>query len=154
VFAEAAATLRPMLSDRPYMRDDYPRERTSVLTWLISALVAGFVLQVVFKSPWLVGSHGDQLQEFLGLSIPGLRQGSAWTLLTHSFLHSPGFIFHILGNVLALYFLGRELMPMLGSRRFLGLYGAATIVGALAWTAVHWRLGGNDTLIGATAAAP
>jgi membrane associated rhomboid family serine protease len=139
-----------MLSDRPYMRDDYPREKTSVLTWLISAIIAGFVLQIAFKSPWVAAS--DQLQEFLGVSIPGLKQGAAWTLLTHSFLHSPGFIFHVIGNVLALYFLGRELLPMLGPRRFLGLYGAATIVSALAWAAVHWRLGGPETYIGATAA--
>src|ERR1044072_6699853 len=89
VFGPTAATLPPMLSDRPYMRDDYPRERTSVLTWLISAIIAGFVLQVIFKSPGLAGAHGDQMQEFLGLSIAGLRQGSAWTLLTHSFLHRP-----------------------------------------------------------------
>lgn len=132
------------------MRDDYPRERTSVLTWLISAMVAGFVVQVMFKSPWLAGR--DQLQEFLGVSINGLRQGSAWTLVTHAFLHSPGFIFHLIGNVLALYFLGRELLPMLGTRRFLGLFGAATIIGALAWTAVHWRMAGSEPLIGATAA--
>lgn len=158
VFERAAATVVGMLSDRPYMRDDYPRERTSVLTWLISAIIAGFVLQVVFKSPWLGARNHDQLQDFLGLSITGLKQGSAWTLLTHSFLHSPGFIFHVIGNVLALYFLGRELLPMIGSRRFLGVFGAATLVGALAWTAVHWRFGGishygtPDQYIGATAA--
>jgi membrane associated rhomboid family serine protease len=150
VFAAATITMCSMLSDRPYMRDDYPRERTSVLTWLISAIVAGFVLQIFFKSPWLASR--DELQNFLGLSIAGLKHGSAWTLLTHSFLHSPSFIFHIIGNVLALYFLGRELLPMLGAKRFIGLYGAATLVSALAWTAVHWRHGGNDQLIGATAA--
>jgi membrane associated rhomboid family serine protease len=135
------------------MRDDYPRERTSVLTWLISAIVAGFVLQVVLKSPWL--SAGNRLEEFFGLSTNGLRHGWVWSLFTHSFLHSTGFIFHVIGNVLALYFLGRELLPMLGSRRFLGLYAAATVVGALAWTAVHWRFGMSgmaDQLIGATAA--
>jgi membrane associated rhomboid family serine protease len=142
-----------MLSDRPYMRDDYPRERTSVLTWLISAIVAGFVLQLVLKSPWLAA--GNRLEEFFGLSLSGLRHGWVWSLFTHSFLHSTGFIFHVIGNILALYFLGRELLPMLGSRRFLGLYAAATLVGALAWTAVHWRLGMTgmtDQLIGATAA--
>ena len=38
-----------MLSDRTYMRDNYPRERASVLAWLISAIVAAFVLQLVFE---------------------------------------------------------------------------------------------------------
>ncbi|MGH7958783.1 MAG: rhomboid family intramembrane serine protease, partial [Opitutaceae bacterium] len=52
---------------------------------------------------------------------------------------------------LVLYFLGRELMPMLGTRRFLGLYVAATVIGGLAWMAVHWQFGSGE-LMGATAA--
>jgi hypothetical protein len=39
----------------------------------------------------------------------------------------------------------------LGTRRFIGLYGAATVVGGLAWLATHWRFGSGE-LIGATAA--
>ncbi|MBI4624996.1 MAG: rhomboid family intramembrane serine protease [Verrucomicrobia bacterium] len=138
-----------MLSNRPYMREDYPRERTSVLTWLISALIASFVLQVVLGSPWF---NGEQLiYRFLGLTIPGLQAGRVWTLFTHPILHDSRFIFHIIVNLFALYFLGRELLPMLGPRRFLGLFAAATVIGGLAWTAVHWRFGGGDMHIGATA---
>ena len=38
-----------MLSDRSYMRDGaYPRQRTSVLVWRIAAILAVFVLQVLF----------------------------------------------------------------------------------------------------------
>jgi hypothetical protein len=40
---------------------------------------------------------------------------------------------------------------MLGTRRFLGIYAVATVVGGLAWAAVHWRFGSGE-LIGATAA--
>ena len=150
MFAVAAATVRAMPSERPYLREDYQRERTSVLIWLISAIIAGFVLQLIVGSPWFRGSHA--FTSSFALSIPGVQDWRIWTLLTHSFLHSTGFIFHVIGNVIALYFLGRELLPMLGPRRFLGLYATATLVGALAWTAVHWRFGGGETLIGATAA--
>lgn len=139
-----------MLSDRPYMRGDYHGERTSVLTWLICAILAGFVVQLLLGAPWL--RDQSEMVRALGLTVPGLRAGWFWTLLTHSFLHNPHFIFHVLGNVFALYLLGRELLPMLGAKRFLGLYAAATIVGGLAWTAVHWRSGSSDMLIGATAA--
>ena len=139
-----------MLSDRPYMRGDYQRERTSVLTWLISAILAGFVLQLVLGSPW---NRGGDTFPAVALTIPALKSGYGWTLLTYGFLHNPHFIFHVVGNVFALYLLGRELVPMLGRRRFLGLYAAATIVGGLAWAAVHWRNGGNgQSLVGATAA--
>jgi membrane associated rhomboid family serine protease len=137
-----------MLSDRPYMRGDYQRERTSVLTWLISAIVAGFALQLLVG--WMDGK--SLVLPGLALSVPALRAGWVWTLLTHSFLHNPHFIFHAVGNVFLLFLLGRELLPMLGPKRFLGLYAAATIVGGLLWTAVHWRLGGNQMHIGATAA--
>ena len=138
-----------MLSDRPYMRGDYEREKTSVLTWLISAIVAGFIVQLVLGSGWLGGSR---INDFLGLSPRSLERGWLWTLLTHAFLHSPAFVVHAIFNVLALYFLGRELQPMLGTKRFLGLFVVATIVGGLAWTGVHWTHGANELHLGATAA--
>lgn len=133
------------------MRGDYQREKTSALTWLLSAMIGGFVLQWVLGASWL-SNAGNRLEAFLALTPAALQQGRIWTLLTHSVLHSPTFIFHIVGNALALFFLGRELIPMLGTKRFLGLYAAATLVGGLAWTAVHWRFGAGGELIGATAA--
>jgi membrane associated rhomboid family serine protease len=139
-----------MLSNRPYLRGDYQGEKTSALTWLLSAIIAGFVLQVLLGASWMSGA-GDRLENLLGLTIPAFQDGWVWTLVTHSFLHQPGFIFHVVGNSLALYFLGRELIPMLGTRRFLGLYLAATVIGGLAWTATHWRFGSGE-LIGATSA--
>lgn len=139
-----------MLSDRPYLRGDYQREKTSALTWLLSATIGGFILQVVLGAKWF-GGAGTHLENLLGLTLPGIQNGWIWTLVTHAFLHSTDFIFHVIGNCLILYFLGRELIPMLGTRRFLGLYASATIVGGLAWTAVHWRFGMGGH-IGATAA--
>lgn len=139
-----------MPPERPSSRHTYPRERTSALTWLISAIVAAFALQLVLGSRWM---HGEQLvYQGLALSTPGLAAGHFWTLLTHAFLHRPGFIFHLIGNVLLLYFLGRELGPMLGNRRFFGLLAAATVAGGLAWAGVHWRFGGDEMMIGATTA--
>src|SRR4051812_33892486 len=138
-----------MLSDRPYMRGEYPRERTSALIWLISAIIAGFVLQLLMSSTFV--RNGGRMDELFGLSTSALRQGAFWTLLTHAFLHSTDFIVHGIFNVLAIYFLGRELLPMLGAKRFVGLFAAATIVSGLVWSGAHWRFGG-DTHIGATAA--
>lgn len=138
-----------MLSDRPTMREEYRQERTSALTWLISAMVAGFVLQLLMGASWIRG--GNRFEEVLGLTTDGLSHGWFWTLLTHAFLHSTTFIVHVLVNVLALFFLGRELLPMLGSKRFLGLFGAATVVSGAVWTALHWG-GGAEMHLGATAA--
>jgi membrane associated rhomboid family serine protease len=129
-----------MLSERPYLAGEYQREKTSALTWLISALLGGFILQLLLSAKWFSGA-GVQLENLFGLSLPGLQHGWIWTLLTHSFLHSTDFVFHVIFSCLVIYFLGRELMPMLGPRRFLGLYVVATVVGGLAWTAAHWRFG-------------
>jgi membrane associated rhomboid family serine protease len=140
-----------MLSDRPYLRGGYQREKTSALTWLLSAMIAGFLLQVTFGASWFADA-GHKINGLFALSVGGLEAGRIWTLLTHGFLHSPVFIFHVIVNCLALYFLGRELMPILGVRRFVGVYAFATVAGGLAWAVTHWRFGGEGQLIGATAA--
>jgi membrane associated rhomboid family serine protease len=129
-----------MLYDRPYMHDQPNGRRTSPLTWLLCAVSAGFVIQMVF-SRWfpLSGFVDDQL----AVTIPGLKEGHVWTLLTYGFLHSPNNLLHIVCNLFALYFLGRELLPMLGTRRFFGLYATAIVAGGLAWAAANYRYDGR-----------
>lgn len=139
-----------MLYDRPYMRDNPSSRRTSPLTWLICAIVAGFVIQMIFSN-WF--SAGGQFERELAVTASGLKAGHVWILLTYGFLHSPVNLLHIVCNVIALYFLGRELLPMLGTRRFVGLYGAALIAGGLAWATVNWKHGlPYPVLYGATPA--
>ena len=135
-----------VLYDRPYMHDRPSGQRTSPLTWLMCSVVAGFVIQMVL-SRWF---HADALVDSqLALTVGGLKEGHAWTLFTYGFLHSPTNLLHIICNLFAIYFLGRELIPMLGTRRFFGLYGTAIMLGGAAWAAVNWRQGG--VLYGATA---
>jgi membrane associated rhomboid family serine protease len=135
-----------MLSDRSYMRDNYPREKPSVLAWLIAAVVAGFVLQMILER-WL-GMPGV-LEHYFGLSSTGLRGGRVWTLFSYGFLHSTATPLHVLLNLLGLYFIGRALEPMLGAKRFFGLFAAAVVAGGAAWTAANWQVGGS--LLGASA---
>jgi membrane associated rhomboid family serine protease len=135
-----------MLSDRSYMRDDYPRDATNVLTWLISAIIAVFLLQFVFLR-WLNGD--PSLDHLLALTAQNVRTGKIWTLFTYSFLHSTGNLLHIVANLLGLYFLGRILQPMLGGRRFFWVYAMAVVMGGLLWLATHWTGGG--AAIGASA---
>jgi membrane associated rhomboid family serine protease len=125
-----------MLYDRPYMHDQPSGQRTSPLTWLLCAVSAGFILQMVLSHWFLMGALVD---EQFAVTIPGLLQGHFWTLFTYGFLHSPNNLLHIVGDLIALYFLGRELLPMLGTRRFFGLYGTALVIGGLAWAAVNYR---------------
>lgn len=140
-----------MLSDRHYMRDSYEPARSggsSVMTWLLSGIIAGFVLQNVFLRWFNAGSFFDG---YFALSPYAVATGKVWTLLTYGFLHDPRNLLHILANVLAIYFLGRELIPVLGARRFLGAYASMLLTGGLLWLAANWHTPG--IVLGASAAA-
>lgn len=130
-----------MLADRPYMHGEYPRRTTSAVIWLISALLAAFVLELVLLSPWL-GASGPELVGKFPLTVDNLQHWRLWTLVTHSFLHSTANPFHILFTILGLVFIGRELETQLGARRLLGLYAGAILLSGLGWTAVNWVHGG------------
>jgi membrane associated rhomboid family serine protease len=148
-FAAAIPTVDVMLSDRSYMRDEYSRPATSVLTWLLCAMVAGFVLQHVLYH-WFPGTRASSLFNYLmSLTVEGARSGYVWTLLSYAFLHSTKNFLHILGNLLALFFLGRALLPILGERRLLMLFFGGVLGGAVLWLATNWGYGG--AVIGASA---
>jgi membrane associated rhomboid family serine protease len=138
-----------MSSDRFYMRDDYPRQQTTALVWLIAAMIAAFVIQLVLLSPWF-GSSAS-IPALLSLTPRAVQQWHLWTLLTHGFLHSTANPLHIFFSIISLVLIGRELEPQLGARRFLGVFAGSLVMGALFWLACHWRLGGMQGHIGPSA---
>lgn len=132
---------------RSYLRNDYPREKTSALVWLISALVAGFLIQNILVR-WL--SADQALSQYLLLSVANLKDLKLWTLLSYSLFHDIDNLLHLLFALLALYFTGRDLLVRLSPARFLGLYSGLALAGGLCWSVVHWRSGG--ILMGSSAA--
>lgn len=136
-----------MLSDRSYMRGATTERGTSALVWLISSLLAAFVLEVFFRGIGL--RAGPDLTGQAALTINGLQSGRLWTVLTHAWLHSTENLLHIIAVVAGLALLGRELIPSLGSKKFLIIFFTSIILGALTWSAIHWHRGG--VLIGASA---
>jgi membrane associated rhomboid family serine protease len=135
-----------MLQDRPYMRSGYDDRRTNVVTWLIASIVALFLIQNVFTR-WM--GTGYWFESTLGLSPAALRAGHVWTLVTYGFLHSTGNLLQVLAYLITIYFFGREVLAIIGSRRFIGLYLSALAVGGAFWSAVHW--GHPELLMGASA---
>jgi membrane associated rhomboid family serine protease len=132
-----------MLSDRSYMRGDYPRGTTSALTWVLCATVAGAVLQ------WTFAQWGqDAFAKAAELTASGLFNGRVWTPFTYVLLHDG--LLHLAFNCLGLFFLGREVVPLLGNRRFLQFYLAAALAGAICWLGVALWSGGG-ALAGASA---
>jgi membrane associated rhomboid family serine protease len=84
-----------------------------------------------------------------------VERGRAWQVLTYLFIHPPGNILGLGGLVYSLaflFFLGRPLERILGSRRFLGLYVAGGVFAGV--LAVPWvYLVGWSDLPVATASA-
>ena len=71
----------------------------------------------------------------------------AWSLLTYGFLHDPSSPWHLLFNMITLWFFGREIEATLGKGEFLRFYAASIIFAGLSWVVVE-RLS-HPTVIGA-----
>src|SRR6478609_6247986 len=56
-----------------------------------------------------------------------------WTVLTYSFTHSLGNFFHIIFNMLGLYWFGRIVQDLIGSRRLINIYIIGAIAGGLTY---------------------
>src|SRR3954471_14153279 len=100
-----------------------PGPISTAMKVLIAVNVAVFVAS--FFVPAIVGALGLVPADVLRLQV--------WRLATYLFVHSPGSIFHILFNMLALWMFGAELERTWGTRYFLKFY-FVTGIGAGALT--------------------
>lgn len=81
-----------------------------------------------------------------------VRQGQIWRLLTHAFCHDRYEIFHILINMICLYWFGPTLELMYGSREFLYFYLTAAVAAGLAFVGLDLYTGSTVPGIGASGA--
>jgi membrane associated rhomboid family serine protease len=95
-----------------------------VLLTLISLNLAVFVAQILLEA-----YQPGFVREYLGISDHGVRDAYTWQFVTSMFLHQGPW--HFLGNLLILYFFGRDLEIILGHRHFLYLYIAGALGGEL-----------------------
>lgn len=89
--------------------------------WVTRLIFANAVMFLVTKSFPVV--------EWALVLVPGWMLVRPWTLVTYMFLHAD--LWHLLFNMLGLFFFGPRLEARLGGRRFLQLYFASGITGAL-----------------------
>ena len=110
---------KPSLFARPWRKN-----RRIALLALIGLNVAGFVAQF-----FLDAFEPGLARDYLGLSKNGLLDAHAWQFITAALLY--GSPWHLLGNVLILYALGRDIESILGQRHFLCLFLTGAIGGEL-----------------------
>ncbi|CAM3266955.1 Rhomboid protease GluP [Arthrobacter ulcerisalmonis] len=96
---------------------------------IIAACALLYVLQ------WVVPN--DAVYQTLGYSNiyaqPQLGLFEPWRMLTSAFLHSQGFILHIVLNMYMLWIFGQALEPLLGRIRFLAVYLLSALGGSVGY---------------------
>ena len=121
--------------------------------WLANFILTGDLFREIFS---LKVSLNDLLS--LTSDLPE-RPCNAWQLLTYGFLHDgpslqpPGntySIFHIVFNMLTLWFFGRPVEAITGKTEFLRFYCMAIVVAGLAWVVGEHYTGGGGRLVGAS----
>ena len=114
------------LSGRKY--SSYTRHWTQRQRMVLLALI-GINLVAYSGQMVIEASQPGFVWTYLALSDAGVREAYAWQFLTAMFLHIGPW--HLVGNMLILYLLGRDLESILGQRHFLYLYIAGSIAGEL-----------------------
>jgi membrane associated rhomboid family serine protease len=100
---------------------------------ILVAINAAVFLVQLFTLPAQEGGSGP-VTEWLAMKPSEVfYQGQVWRLVTACFLHSPFSIWHILFNMLLLWFFGPLIEDLYGSREFLAFYLTAGVVGNVAW---------------------
>jgi membrane associated rhomboid family serine protease len=122
---------------KPFLfKRSWVKQQRVVLLSLIGANLAAFVAQIFLDT-----CQPGFVREWLGLSNQALHDAYAWQFITAALLHNGPW--HLAGNVLVLYFLGRDLESILGQRHFLYLYVAGLVGGELS----HLFLMPVDTIL-------
>jgi membrane associated rhomboid family serine protease len=98
---------------------------------LISTIVLFFVQSLgdIFTS--------GSFTVIFALSWAGIKHMALWQLITYIFLH--GNFFHLLLNMLGLFFFGPDTERAVGSKRFFILYFATGVLGGLGWLLLSAR---------------
>jgi len=119
-----------------YDRDYYRRDGSKFFGSLASngritnALIG---INVVFFLFQMMGGVDQAFTRALDLNVEAVMHGQVWRLLTYAFLHSTE-IWHILMNMLFLFWFGRDVEERLGGREYLWLYLVSAIVAGVAFS--------------------
>jgi membrane associated rhomboid family serine protease len=119
-----------------------------VNTILIAANAAVFLLQGMADDRLLLDWALWPIGDYAYVEARRIVGFHAWQLLTSAFLH--GDLAHLVLNMFPLYMFGRDLERVLGSRRYLALYGAAVLTASLTQLAVVTVSGDVYPTVGAS----
>ena len=134
------------------MKKIFSKHSLSVVYILMIINVIGFIFPSLISFLWqkdlAVFYQNLGLSQYFSIFLPKF-----WTIITYAFLHST--FFHLLFNMILLYFVGIIFMNLFNPKRFLFLYVLGIIFGGilfiLAFSFLPVFSNRNDILIGASA---
>jgi membrane associated rhomboid family serine protease len=90
---------------------------------------------LVYALQWLIpgGAVEDKLAFASAYAAPVYGSFEPWRMLTSAFVHSQGFILHIVLNMYMLWLFGQALEPLLGRIRFLAVYLLSALGGSVGY---------------------
>ena len=115
---------------------------------ILTIMVTCFVTWLLAVPTWASWAAWRWLE----LSAWNLEGGRIWTLLTYQFLHAPTGPFHLLFNMVNLWFFGRAIERRWPRAEFITFYLTCGIGGGLVHALIAFGLGSSVPLIGASAA--
>jgi membrane associated rhomboid family serine protease len=113
---------------------------------LIAINVAVFIAELLSGGGSGVFASGGKLIREGGLYANAVSGGDWWRIVTCGFLHAG--LIHIGFNMVALYFLGSFLEPVIGTPRFVAIYFASLLAGS----ALVILIDPNELTVGASGA--
>ena len=130
--------------DRDYYQEDElrplrPWDNSSMVTLLIFVNAAIFLANYLF---FRRAADGSGLMDMLALYSDSLYHPLQWfRFVSYGFAHDPNNIFHVLFNMLTLYFLGRNVEDKYGKWEFFRFYMVTIVVCGLAWALLRMSQG-------------
>lgn len=111
-------------------------KRQSILFRLIIINVAVFLAISIFDVIYSFGGISRQVYEWIHIQVGlpasfGLFIHKPWTIITYMFVHSTANIFHILFNMLMLYWFGRIFLDFRKEKKIIWIYIFGGISGGL-----------------------
>jgi membrane associated rhomboid family serine protease len=117
-------------SDRGYYRSEPSNSFLQEWTGVLTIIVANIAVWVAN----LLGANEFPVNRFLALE-GDLPQHllKAWELVTYGFVHDSQNPWHLVFNMLALWFFGREVEEIMGRAEFFRFYMTAIVLSGIAW---------------------
>lgn len=139
------------------LKNAFNKPNNSLYKLIAINIVVFVITGVIYVISKLSGYEEVWEAVYFNLAIPSEPSfflKKPWTLFTYMFVHDLKGIFHILFNMLALFWFGQLIMEYLGSKKVLSLYILGGITGGLLYLLLLNTipsLEGSSVMVGASA---